>query len=70
MKKKDEFNWEDTGNLKIRYNDKQSASLRFFPSDKVIAETAAKFIKKPAIESKSKTDTIPHKRKKKPLQGR
>ncbi len=64
-KKKSEFDWEDTGNLKIRYDDDHSAALRFFPSDKVIKETLAKYAKKPANRSKAESNTISPTNKKK-----
>lgn len=65
-KDKSEFDWDDTGKLKIRYDDSHSASLRFFPSDKVIAKTLAKFVKKPAIRSKGERHTISSPKKKEP----
>lgn len=46
------FEWEETGSLKIRYDSARSATLRYFPSDKVIAQKAAKFTKKSANHSK------------------
>lgn len=65
-KDKSEFEWDDTGKLKIRYDDEHSASLRFFPSDKVIAKTLAKLAKKPAIRSKDEGHTISPPEKKTP----
>ena len=54
LKPKSIFDWNDTGELKIRYDSETSASLRFFPADKVISKTTAKLLKTPCIESKCK----------------
>ena len=54
MKPKSKFDWNDTGELKIRYDSETSASLRFFPADKVISKTTAKLLKTPCIETKHK----------------
>ena len=54
------FEWEDTGSLKIRYDNIHSAALRYFPSDKVIAENAAKFAKKTGKRSKRGGNTNSH----------
>lgn len=70
MKDKSKFEWEDTGELKIRYDGERSASLRFFPSDKVIAENLAKFAHKPAIQSKRKNNINTHQTEKTPNKGK
>jgi hypothetical protein len=69
VKDKSKFEWEDTGDLKIRYDGERSASLRFFPSDKVIAENLAKFAHKTAIQPKRKMNINSHINQKKPNKG-
>ena len=69
MKPKSEFEWEDTGKLRIRYDNDHSAALRFFPSDKVISKTLAKFAKKGANEANGVNGIISHPEKKKQNTG-
>lgn len=52
MKQKIEFHWENTGTLDIEVEDNLSATLRYKPSDKFVAETIAKFRKNTEKPSK------------------
>lgn len=60
MKPKSEFEWEETGKLRIRYDNGHLAALRFFPSNKVISKTLAKFAKKGANEANDVNGIISH----------
>lgn len=53
-----EFSWEDTGTLDIEVVGNLSATLRYKPSDKFVAETLAKFRKN--TEKPSKTPRPPN----------
>lgn len=57
-KQKIEFSWEDTGKLDIEVVGNLSATLRYRPSDKFVAETLAKFRKN--TEKPSKTPRPPN----------
>lgn len=57
-KQKIEFSWEDTGKLDIEVIGNLSATLRYRPSDKFVAETLAKFRK--TTEDASKTPRPPN----------
>lgn len=52
-KQKIEFSWEDTGTLDIEVVGNLSATLRYKPSDKFVAETLAKFRKNTGKPSKT-----------------
>ena len=69
MKPKSEFEWEETGKLRIRSDNGRSAALRFFPSNKVISKTLAKFTKNDANQSNSENGIIPYLEKKKQNTG-
>ena len=53
-----ELSWEDTGTLDIEVVGNLSATLRYKPSDKFVAETLAKFRKN--TEKPSKTPRPPN----------
>lgn len=57
-KQKIEFSWEDTGTLDIEVVGNLSATLRYRPSDKFVAETLAKFRKN--TDNPSKTPRPPN----------
>lgn len=62
MKNRSKFRWQNTGELKIRYEGEHLAALRFFPDDKTIAKSAKTFTIKP----NSKRHMLSHPHKKKP----
>jgi len=65
MKKdKLECEWDETGKLKMYFDGNNSSTIRFFPSDKVVSETLAKFSKKTANQRESKRQPNSHPKRK------
>ena len=46
------YEWEETGSLEIFFENDMNATVRFFPSEKVIQEQIAKFRKNPVSNDK------------------
>ncbi len=42
-----QYEWEDTGRMTVTFEGKRSASIHFFPSEKVIEDNLYKAVKKP-----------------------
>ena len=47
-----QYEWEDTGRMTVTFEGKRSASIHFFPSEKIIEGNLYKAVKKPKRAAK------------------